>query len=231
MPNPYKDVIMEIIDITGELYTGMWGYEPPFPRLFIKPLPKVPWVETEVYCEIFEGLHSQSGTYLETPAHLLGDKSYPLINVPVEKLVDIRCYIVKLDCFDIKDENKAITAEMLLQNQTFSKIQKDSAVLVSCHWGMHWRHDRYLKNSPFFTADAMDLIIEKNPFLLGSDFPRWDSAETPQGFFPEFYDADILMLAPVVNLENAPETGSLLTALPLKAEKTSCAPCRAFLRF
>ncbi len=41
----------------------------------------------------------------------------------------------------------------------------------------------------------------------------------------------LLILAPVINLEKCPAKGGRLTALPLKAEKTSCAPCRAILTF
>ena len=53
---------MQVIDLTGEIKTGMWHYEPPFPEFHLRPLPEVPWVSGRVYCEIFEGLNSQTGT-------------------------------------------------------------------------------------------------------------------------------------------------------------------------
>ena len=89
-----------MIDITGVIYDGMWDYEPPFPNINIKPLPEVPWVENKVYCEIFDGLHSQTGTYLETPAHFLGDKSYPLIDVSIERIHDVDAVVLKLSGFE-----------------------------------------------------------------------------------------------------------------------------------
>ena len=52
---------MQVIDITGQIKTGMWNYEPPFPTFTLKPLPEVPWVKGRVYCEIFDGLHSLAG--------------------------------------------------------------------------------------------------------------------------------------------------------------------------
>lgn len=64
-----------VIDITGPIQEGMWNYEPPFPVFHRSPLPQVPWVDAPVYCDIFEGIHSQTGTYLETPAHLLESKA------------------------------------------------------------------------------------------------------------------------------------------------------------
>ena len=217
---------VKIIDITGVLHNGMWNYEPPFTELNIRPLPEVDWVETKVYCDIFDGIHSQSGTYLETPAHLLGDKSYPLQAVPIEKLVDIDARVIKLSGFDIEGERLPITREMLEKED----IEEGVSVLISCDWGKHWRDPRYLSASPYFTYEAMEYIVSKKPFLLGTDFARWENLDNPEGFFPMFYDADILMLAPCVNLEKIQSEKVKLTALPLHIEKTCCAPCRAFVK-
>ena len=73
----------------------------------------------------------------------------------------------------------------------------------------------------------MEYLVEKKPFLLGTDFPRWESFENPQNLFPLFYAGNILMLAPLVNLENIPSARVKLTALPLNIPGTSCIPCRA----
>ncbi len=216
----------KITDVTGVLYNGMWNYKYPFPELNIRPLPKVEWVDYKVYCEIFDGLHSQSGTYLETPAHLLGDKSYPLIDVPIEKLVDIPVQIVKLSGFGIEGERQPVTRKMLED----ANIEDGVSILVCCDWGRHWRHKNYHSASPYFEKAAMDYLISKKPFLLGTDFAKWENLENPQGFFPDFYANDILMLAPLVNLEKIESKRALLTALPLHIETTCCAPCRAFIK-
>lgn len=213
-----------IIDITGELYSGMWSYGPPFPALNIKPLAEVEWVKYDIYAEVFEGLNSQSGTYLETPAHLLGEASYPLIDVPVDKLVDIPCVVLNVGA----QRGEPITRQMLESCKNADKIKEGCAVLVSANYGEKWKDDDYLASCPFFTREAMDWLISKKPFLLGSDFPRWDNLEKPQGFWQDFYNADILMLAPVVNIEEVDT--ALLTVLPIKAAVTSCAPCRAILK-
>ena len=213
-----------IIDITGELYSGMWSYGSPFPALNIKPLAEVEWVKYDIYAEVFEGLNSQSGTYLETPAHLLGEASYPLIDVPVDKLVDIPCVVLNVG----EQRGCAITREMLESCKNADKISEGCAVLVSANYGEKWKDDDYLSSCPYFTYEAMAWLVSKKPFLLGSDFPRWDNLEKPQGFWQDFYNADVLMLAPVVNIE-AVDT-ALLTVLPIKAAVTSCAPCRAILK-
>jgi kynurenine formamidase len=75
----------------------------------------------------------------------------------------------------------------------------------------------------------MKWLIGKKPFLLGSDFPRWDHLTKSERFFPEFFAADILMLAPCVNLEAVRKPDVRLTALPLHIPGTSAVPCRAIV--
>ena len=214
----------KIIDITGEIYSGMWSYGFPFPEVEIKPLAEIDWVKYKIYAEVFEGLNSQSGTYLETPAHLLGEASYPLIDVEVSKLVDVPCVVLNVGSL----RGEPITREMLEKSKNADKIKEGCAILVSANYGQKWKDSDYLTACPYFTADAMSWLVSKKPFLLGSDFPRWDNLEKPQGFWQDFYNADILMLAPVVNIEAVDE--ALLTVLPIKAAVTSCAPCRAILK-
>jgi kynurenine formamidase len=182
-----------------------------------------------VYCEIFEGIHSQTGTYLETPAHFYGnDNCYLMSDVPVEKLVYIPCVVLNLPDLDVPTESRpAITAEMLAACTGTDAIQPGDAILVGTGWGKYWMESCYLDASPYFTYDAMQWLVEKKPFLLGTDFPRWESFEHPQNLFPLFYAADILMLAPLVNLECISANRVKLTALQLKIPGTSCVPCRA----
>jgi len=223
---------MEVIDITGQIKTGMWNYEPPFPAFTLKPLPEVPWVKGRVYCEIFDGLHSQTGTYLETPAHYFGnDNCYLLSEVPISKLVNIPCRVLMLpeDIFFNSTERTPITLEMLLEAAKDNVPKPGEAILVGTGWGKCWDDADYLSRSPYFSKEAMEWLISCKPFLLGSDVPRWESFEHPQGFFDTFYKADILMLAPCVHLEQAGSGLHSLTVLPLHIPGTSCAPCRAVL--
>jgi arylformamidase len=222
----------KIIDVTGIIDEGMWNYEEPFPKIKIKPLPPVPWVKGPVYCEIFEGLHSQTGTYLETPAHHYGnDNCYLLIDVSVEKLVNVPCVVLNLGMWD-KDMSKGrrgITAADLEACPNAKDIREGDAILVGTGWGRYWMDEDYLNGSPYFTKEAMEWLIAKKPFILGGDSARWENLEKPEGFFTAFYEADILMAGPFVNLENVGTGRCRLTILPLKVPKTSCAPARAVI--
>jgi arylformamidase len=221
-----------VIDITGIMQEGMWNYEPPFPEFKIKPMPAVPWVKGDVYCELFEGVHSQTGTYLETPAHFFGnDKSYLLIDVPVEKLVNIDCVVLNIS--PNSPPNHAgripVTVGDLEDCPNSRYIKEGDALLIGCDWGKYWMDPKYLAHSPYFTFEAMMWLIGKKPVILGSDMPRWENLEKYEGFFPNFYTADILMLAPCVNLEIVKGARVKLTVLPLKIPRTSATPCRAVI--
>lgn len=222
---------MKTYDVTGPIQDGMWNYESPFPTFHLAPLPQPEWVATQVYCEIFEGMHSQTGTYLETPAHFYGnDNCYLMTDVPVEKLVSIPCTVLMLPGLDTPgDERPAITRQMLEACPGVDEIQPGEAILVGTGWGKHWMEPCYLNASAYFTYEAMEFLVEKKPCLLGTDLPRWESFEHPQNLFPMFYAANILMLGPLVNLEKMTSTRVKLTALPLNIPGTSCIPCRAVI--
>lgn len=221
---------MKITDISGKIQNGMWNYPSPFPEFNLKPLEKVPWVNCEVYCEIFVGLHSQTGTYLETPAHFFGnDKSYLISDIPVDKLIDIPCVVISIDVMDNFAESTPITKEMLVNSSKDIDISEGFAILISTGWGKHWMDKCFLQQSPYFTYEAMLWLISQKPFLLGTDFPRWENIKKPEEFFEAFYCADILMLAPCINLKKVEKNNVRLTVLPLNITGTSCVPCRAVL--
>ncbi|MBE6671352.1 MAG: cyclase family protein [Ruminococcaceae bacterium] len=222
---------MKIIDVTGQIRNDMWNYEYPFPKYQTKPLPQPEWVDTKIYCEIFEGMHSQTGTYIETPAHFFGpENSYYLVDIPIEKFVNIRCSHIKLDrnMFETGKREK-ITVEMLEEASKDLDIREGDALIFSCGWGEYWSDKKYLECSPFLSYEAMEWLISKKPYLLGSDVPRWENLEKPEGFFDMFYRADIILLSPLVNMEKVGTKNLSLTALPINIADTSCAPCRAYI--
>jgi kynurenine formamidase len=102
-------------------------------------------------------------------------------------------------------------------------------ILVGTGWGRYWLHPDNLKYAPYFTREAMDWLLSKKPFILGGDSARWENLEKPEGFFPDFYAANVLMAGPMVDLEKCSAPRCRLTILPAKFPKTSCAPSRALI--
>ena len=76
-------------------------------------------------------------------------------------------------------------------------------------------------------AAAIDWILERQVTLLGGDTPRYDSPHNPQNFFPKFFQTEILLLAPLVNLDQVQQPRGKLIALPLKIKDACASPVRA----
>ena len=74
------------------------------------------------------------------------------------------------------------------------------APLIGTGWDKRDLPD-YVTHPPYFTAGAIDWVLDQQVSLLGGDTPRYDSPNDPQNFFPKFFQHDILLLAPLVNLD------------------------------
>ena len=83
--------------------------------------------------------------------------------------------------------------------------------------------------SPYFTYDAFMWLLEKEPCITGSDTSCWEDLENPSGFFPKFYEQNILMLACLQNLAAVSKEKVKLTVLPIRIENSCAAPCRAII--
>lgn len=217
---------MELIDITGPIYTGMWTYEEPYPEVKIEPIPQPPWVETAVFSSRISGLSSQTGTYLETAAHI-NSKALSVDSIKLQDLYLRDTVIINLP--KRTGVRQAITKEELATSLGNQVIEPGMAVIVGTGWGQYWQEDYYLAHAPYFTYEAINWLLSWSPFLIGADSPRWDNLANPQGFWQELFGSGSLVLAPVVNIEQIKVQSCKLIVLPLKLVKTSAAPCRAIL--
>ncbi|MGM0492430.1 MAG: cyclase family protein, partial [Armatimonadota bacterium] len=106
------------------------------------------------------------------------------------------------------------------------EVRPGDAVIVATGWDSHWDEDDFVSNCPWLSYDAMRWILDREPFMMCGDMPRFDSWEDPQGFWDEFFDQGTLLLAPLVNLGAIEGDRVKLTALPLKVVESCAAPCR-----
>jgi len=220
-----------IIDVTGIIKNGMWSFGSLFPKFEIIQRSGVNPGFGEYHYTEFQGMHSQVGTYLETPAHFLGmENSFLVDDIPLEKLVDVGCVVLKCprDTSDLS-KKEAVTKEDLLSCPNFDEIQPGDCIAVYFGWDKYWMNDDvFYPCSPYFTYDAMQLIISKNPSILATDTPAWDNYDDPSDFFPDFYAANILMLAPLYNLDEVKKPRVRISVLPLRFDNVSASSCRAF---
>ncbi len=209
---------MKILDLTGPMYDGMWCMGEPYPPVRIEEIPPPEWIEYVTYSQRMS-LGVQSGTYLETSAHMFADGP-KLHEIPVDRLF-FEAVIIQLP---EKTPEEQIEAQEI--ERFAPKIREGDAIFVATGWDTRWREPDFLLGSPNFSRGAMDWILDHKPFLLGSDLPRWDSWKNPQLFFERFFRQGTLLLAPLVNLRALKQERVRIAALPVKLENTVAAPCR-----
>jgi kynurenine formamidase len=212
---------MQIVDITGPTYHGMWTYGSPYPEVVVEEIPAPEWIEFPTYSWRFE-LGAQTGTYLETSLHLWREGP-PLVDIPVESLFMRDAVVVHVP----KAADERIEVEDLEASGV--EVRKGDAVFVDTGWDAHWDQEDFVAACPWFSHDAMCWILDREPFLMGGDMPRFDSWADPQGFFGRFFRQGTLLLAPVVNLGQVTAPRCKLVALPFKVTQSCAAPCRALL--
>lgn len=214
---------MRIVDISGPIEDNMWSYGDPYPAPRIEQIPPPPWLDYPVYSQTVS-FAVQSGTYLETAAHL--DRS----RMPIDQLPLARCYMIEAVALWIpKAANGGITLDDLLQAQQRQgvEVRQGDALLVGTGWDKQWHDPIYVTDPPYFTAAAMGWILDQQLALLGGDTPRYDSPHNPQNFLPKFFQTEMLLLAPLVNLEQVQQPRGKLIALPLKIKDACASPVRA----
>ena len=212
---------MNVVDITGTTYRGMWTYGPPYPDVVVAEIPVPDWITYPTYSWRFE-LGAQTGTYLETSLHLWRDGP-PLISVPLEQLFMREAVVLHVP----KGPDERIEVADL--EACAADLRHGDAVFVDTGWDAHWDQEDYVAKCPWFSQAAMYWILDHEPLLMGGDMPRFDSWADPQGFFERFFRQGTLLLAPVVNLGRVTASRCKLVAMPLKVTETCAAPCRAAL--
>jgi len=215
---------MRIIDVTGTLQPGMWKYDLP-------QTTGIPGVNFEQIANLDEHgyeahkitLFTISGTYLETAAHVFEGK--PSIDeIPPERLIT-EAAIMKLRK---KKRLEPITLEELKAQGV--EVRPGDALLVYTGWDEHWNDGDFVRGSPHFTPQSMDWILGKGISILGGDIPCYSDPRNPNiPLVKRLFEKDVLILAPLVNLNQVNKSRVKLIALPLKVKGLCGSPCRALV--
>lgn len=223
---------MKVTDITGPIYNGMWYFGEPWKRFNFKTrYHELPEVGITAMIEDFDGFNGHCGMHVETSATGVGyDNSYPLIDVPIEKLVNTDAYVLQIpyDSLPIADGKPFISVDDIKKAEK-EIIPEGSVILVSTGYGKNWFSEDYLTKSWFFKREAMYYLIDKKPFILGVDATDFENWANPEKFMERFFKSDILLMAPTINTEKVEKFKVKFTALPLKIKGAAICPTRAVI--
>jgi kynurenine formamidase len=224
---------MKVIDISGPIYDGMWNFPDPMGSL-LKPFHfskiTVEHGGESYSIETFNTMKAQTGTYLESPGRYLMDNPYTINDIPIAKLymADTYVYNIPFEKMGTKDEKKFLSLDNLSDAES-EEVPPGSAILIGTGYGKYWNRNDYFERSWFFKKEAMSYLIDKKPILLGTDSAEWENPRNPEGIFKNFFPANILILAPCINLEKIKSFRVKLVILPLKVRGAFICPVRAIV--
>lgn len=212
---------MNLIDLSGPIYSGMWQYCPQYPgaRITWCDLPDFAPPDARLYCQRFE-IGGQTGTYLETAAHI-DSQAPPVADHPVTDFW-FDCVFIRLTD---KQPGERISRKEL--EAAAPPVRPGDAILVRTGWDRRWREPDFVNGSPFFSREAAEWLMTRRPRLLGSDLSRFDNPTAPEFPWRRFFRQVTFLLAPVVNLDAVPGDRAHLLVLPLKIDGAVSVPSRA----
>lgn len=208
---------MNIIDLSGDITSGMWNYGHPNPEVEIK---EVANIKNNNFLSSSISMSILSGSYLETGRHLYKNRNY-LDEFSLERFISTASVLN----FQ-KNKSEPITKNDLEKYENL--ILKNRSLLIGTKWDKNWNEDFYISESPYFTEEAVKFIMNLEVTLLGSDIPCYNSSINKNNVLKIYYrEKKNLILAPLINIRKIPCEEIKLISLPIKIKNQCAAPCRA----
>ncbi len=178
------------------------------------------------------------GTHIDAPYHFAEGQA-DVASVPLSRLIVPGVVVDVAASADADPDYRVTAADIEAWEARNGRIPDGAGVLFRTGWPARWPDAlAYLGDDtpgdasglhfPGVSADAMRLLVDRNPGIVGID-----TASIDHGPSQDFIAHQIGAAAGIPNLENLgdlsdlPETGFLLVALPMKIEGGTGAPVRA----
>jgi kynurenine formamidase len=220
-----------VIDLTGQMENGMWGYfELPGLAELVQPvrIEEAANVREHGFFSSKISLSTVSACYVEAGSHIL-EGGRLLEEYPVERFIR-PAKIVRLP----EQKPRALIGGESLERAA-PAIEKGDALIVDTGWGRMWNRPGYVLTCPNFRKSALRWVLDRNISILAVDVPcietSWseDAEEEKGNLLAELFRQDVLLVAPLVNLEKVRGDGGTLVCLPLSVKSVSGAPARVVL--
>ncbi len=164
---------------------------------------------------------ANTGTYLDAPFHFHADGA-DCATLPPERLVDVPAVVIRAVGQPYVDVHHLGEVGEL----------RGRAVLVHTGWSRHWGGPEYLSGSPYLTGAAASVLVEADVALVGIDSLNIDNtADLTRPTHQQLLGAGIPIVEHLTNLDQLPDTGARLTALPVPVRGMGTFPVRAVAVF
>ncbi len=164
-----------------------------------------------------------SGTYIDAPYHRF-ETGYKIGGIPLEKIFGLKTHIVHMS-----DKHNYFDVEDLLTLQ--DKDLTGSAVLLHSGYDKKFGTPNYEIDTPYLTVEGAKWLMGKKAALVGIDTPLIDdyvhSAEKGNPVHDIILSAESVICEDMRNIDQLPDTGALLYAIPPRVAMASF-PARVF---
>jgi len=215
-------------DLSGLVENGLWTYQAlPGLEKIIPPV-SIETIATVKKDDFFASkitLSSITGTYVESGAHIL-EGAKTLDGYGVTDFIR-PAKIIRLP---LQPEKALVDAPLLEAHSP--PLARGDAVIVQTGWGSRWNGPGYVLSCPNLSKKAVEWILSHGISIFGTDVPciesAWseDAVSEKGGLLGMMFRKDVLLVAPLVNLEKVQATSGMLYCLPLNVKGTSGAPAR-----
>lgn len=160
-----------------------------------------------------------TGTYVDAPFHRFPDGA-DLARIPLSALTDVPGLVIRAG------ERRAVDADALDGVDLGGR-----AVLFHTGWDRHFGTPAYAVEAPFLTAAAANRLIDGGAALVGIDSLNVDSTDgNDRPVHTALLAAGIPIVEHLAGLDELPDRGFELTALPAPIEGLGSFPVRAVAR-
>ena len=178
------------------------------------------------------------GTHLDAPIHF-AEGRHSVEQIPMAQHIGPGVKISVADQAAADPDYRLTAADIRAWESLHGQIPRGALVLVHTGWGRFWgdrlkyfgseaADDTAERHFPGIGSDAAELLArERQVAMVGIDTASLDHGPSRDFIVHQILNgADIAGLENVANLEQLPETGFLVLALPMKIAAGSGAPAR-----
>jgi kynurenine formamidase len=161
---------------------------------------------------------ANTGTYIDAPFHRFAEGG-DLASLALERLAHVEGLVI-----DATRSGRAVDRNL------FEGLDlRNRAVLVHTGWDVNWLTPDYVKDAPFITRSAAELLVRESPALVGIDSVNIDDMQ--DGTRPVhtlLLGAGIPVVEHLCHLGKLPVRGFKFHCVPIKFRGVGTFPVRAY---
>lgn len=178
--------------------------------------------EKDGFKETLLTMFSHTGTHMDPPAHLFGDKQ-TLDNMSIDSFIGSALVI---DCKDLKDGDTVSIEHIKKYGE---RAEKAEFLLFNFGYDKLWGTNEYYGNYPVLSQEVLDFIISNKKKGLGLDTIGLDPIKDTNLTLHKklFSSLNAVVIENLTNLDKLGDDLFILFALPLKHKNADGSPIRA----